>query len=132
MKPGRELDILIAQKVMKWKTKTGIPLFVSTVDQYREERSEKVCITAQYNTIPRYSTDIEAAFTLVEKINRWRFTLRYETDFGGGGKPPYNYVTAIFDPVSTNEIPDLFVKSETAAHAICLSALKAVGYEFED
>lgn len=99
--PGRELDALVAEKVMGWSS---------------EELDEDVGIC-----VPRYSTDISAAWEVVEKLGEkfeqfdlqfgWN-TGRFVCGFGSFG-------TSRFESTPT----------EFAPHAICLAALRAVGYD---
>ena len=61
---------------------------------------------------PPYSTDIAAAWEVVEKLSaEWSFTLARDTK----------------DWWDAEFYADTFAKAPTAAHAICLSALNAVG-----
>lgn len=75
-------------------------------------------------SLPKYSTDLSEAWKVVEKLNKWKFTPTWECDLGGGGLPITFYATAIFDPVFVKDRPSRLAKAETAAHAICLAALK--------
>ncbi len=101
MKPGKELDRLVAEKVM---------------DYYKN-----------FDNIlspPKYSTDIAAAWEVVEKLaedthggfalNQLRFPHRQ----GIRG-----YLTSFYGETHVEATAD------TAPHAICLAALKAVGVE---
>lgn len=99
LKPGRELDALVAGKVMGY----------TTHGQFREKNGVRVMID-------RYSADIAAAWEVLEEMqkNEWDFTLKnhkrlvhkrqYEAIFG----TPYS----AFAP--------------TAPEAICKAALLAV------
>lgn len=104
MKAGRELDALIAEKVMDGKRcpncTDGLP---------------------ECGFHPHYSTDIAAAWEVVGKLkdSHPRFMLmRYEMTFGA------RKFESCFDtmPQQPGDLCD------TAPHAICLAALKAVGY----
>lgn len=109
LQPGPVLDQLVAIKLMGF-SEFGISL----------------------RNISRYSTDLSDAWQVVEKMGRWKFTLTSEYDFGGGGSQPRACATAIFDPVITDERPGLLASAPTAAHAICLAALKVIGYDKQD
>lgn len=115
MKPGRELDALIAEKVMG-----GI--------RHKEHSVLAVDVSARSFTIgegweyPRYSTDIAAAWEVVEKIiKEWRLD-----------KPGRNFKISRRLEGWECEITSDFignsaeVNCSTAPHAICLAALKAV------
>ena len=101
MNAGRELDALVAEKVMGWTNVRFICHGLSLRGEVDGEPSEKV---------PFYSVDIDAAWDVVEKIGT-SFTLerynRWYVEFGD------RYSAA----------------ADTAPHAICLAALKAVGVE---
>lgn len=121
LKPGRELDALVATKVMGWTLRRFWP-----VSDLRDDRS-KPCEswTAPGGTyerqLPAYSTDIAAAWEVVEKFEV--VELIKGEEFArcrirvGKGHPAYekgnDWVT---DESDTSAIP----------HAICLAALKAV------
>lgn len=94
---GRELDALVAEKVMNWKP--------GTVDDWVR--------------IPFYSTSIEDAWKVVEKIAPpmgWvffriqRYGEFWEVLFEGAGQGQPNYRA----------------KGSTAPYVICLAALRAV------
>lgn len=105
MKPGRDLDALVAEKVMGLKG----PL---ANFWYETENGMHACL-------PAYSTDIAAAWEVMEElksigsmvqvffsIGTWRVSWRRQND------PPS--IT-------------LYATAGAAPHAICLAALQAVG-----
>ena len=110
LKPGRELDALIAEKIFGW-----------SLDPNRA--SDDICWLMPpggwhvAKSVPQYSTDIAAAMEVVEKLSEygWHFSLTRTAD---------GSVVAFFHK-------DWFRRNEklieTAPHAICLAALKAVG-----
>jgi len=108
--PGRELDALVAEKVMGWikrpKGAGTAHLWISSDKQAFHE-----------SELPAYSTDIAAAWQVVEKLTRRDdklfFTL--ETPISGSA----------WECWFSGE----WAEGETASHAICLAALKAVGVE---
>lgn len=105
MKPGRDLDALIAEKVMGWKppTEPGI-----SQQEYETRR------TAIH---PPYSAEIGSAWEVVEKLkNSGRHIIAGPSKKGG-------YIAYLDFPQN----PDWHVNGETTSHAICLAALKAVG-----
>lgn len=110
MKAGRELDALIAGKVMGWKHRGPHPLFGTEV--WASDKGD--------NLLPHFSTDIAAAWTVVDKLREeWIVTAEIDSTqcvIGLG----HNYA-------STPE--ELRASAATAPHAICLAALKAVGHE---
>lgn len=100
MKPGRELDALVAEKVMGWTEVCG----------YEGEYK------GYWKILPKYSTDIAAAWAVVELplFDGWAIGRN------ASGK------WEVFNPWENNFVVSV---ADTAPHAICLAALKAVGYE---
>lgn len=105
---SREIDALIAERVMEYPVKHR----KTPVSDYW------VCILHTWIKLPPYSTDIAAAWEVVEKINLLgeRGWLRKES---GGGWEYYEYEYD-FEPVIT---------ADTAPMAICLAALKLKGVD---
>ena len=113
MKPGRELDALIAEKVFGIYVHDLGQMF-RFVDDYKKGD----IATAESCPVPAYSTDIAAAWEVVEKLGAASFHLQkhpsaegWEASFGIGfsGDERFAYFRAI---------------APTAPHAICLVALK--------
>ena len=97
MKAGRALDKLVAVEVMD-----------HGFESY----------------IPHYSTDISAAWEVVEKLMEKKFSdgrPEQQLCLNGHGAPKWQ---AWFHPNT-----ETLSFGDTAPHAICLSALKAVGYD---
>lgn len=106
MKSGRELDALVAEKVMGWSSAK-----IESADFYTDEAG------ATRHDIPSYSADFNAAGEVVDKVNR-EFRLSNKRNEGGWW--------AYF-----NDESYFASKGDTAPHAICLAALKAVGYKID-
>jgi len=111
LKPGLELDALVAEKVMEWhkpteeEWKAAFTVIPLTLWQY------------QQLTLEHYSTDIAAAWKVVEHFDFtdvhviWQdTTCQWSCRIG---KDEFRSPDASSD--------------ESAAHAICLAALEAVG-----
>lgn len=115
MKPGRELDALIAEKVMglykePLSKRPGYGLLYSNRNPLTGE-----CMAI--GTLKFYSTDIAAAWEVVENF------LSQGKDFTLDSGP--NRDTGIvFHSVRINDVN--YTYSASAPHAICLAALKAV------
>lgn len=128
MKPGRELDAWVAEKVMGWVDvskehhwnyirgcSAGWPDEYSGLppDGYTGDDEFK----RDYRRIPNYSTSIADAWVVVEKLaSTYLFCLEnsgsfWVADFGRSADRRAQCTAG------------------TAPHAICLAALKAVGYE---
>lgn len=120
MKAGRELDALIAEKVMglpepDLKGHTIVPL----PDSVRSEAWSK---------IPEYSTNIADAWLVVEKLKDKDLHFVFGTvvfDNLGGNRLTKNY-GAFFGALG-ERIEQ--IEAETAPLAICLASLKAIGVQ---
>lgn len=115
MKPGRELDVLIAEKVMNLSKEEmwGI------MDYYSDGSP------ALAPNFPPYSSDIAAAWEVVEKLKYF--------DIQAPGAPCNGDE---YENTSSNwrielKVLDcaysIYSEGETAPHAICLAALRSVG-----
>lgn len=120
MNPGRELDALIARAVFKQETFVDVRLgndWHVTND------------TGETMIVPHYSTDIAAAWQVLEVLKAKRslwsddFSLMYDLEekkWRAGALQWRGYEQAHWwEPA--------FAMAETAPHAICLAGLKAVG-----
>lgn len=106
LQPGRELDALIAEKVMGQQRVGDCPLGDDCGGKYAPQVGRWPCL-------PPYSTDIAAAMELAKLVGA-----TFELSFV---KPTGNYHMRFIlgDAVFS-------ASSKEAAHAICLAALKAV------
>lgn len=122
MKPSRELDALVAEKVMGYErammiAPTGGPAQGCWV------RSPDKVFWDRHDSLPHYSTEISAAWDVVEKLTDGDFSLSIERY--------HELYTEVF---LSRKGPDEYrapaiVAGKTAPHAICLAALKSVGVE---
>lgn len=113
MEAGQELDALVAEKIMGWRylnqPSTGYPWYPP------EEGWSKA-------HPPRYSTDIAAAWKVMEKMcdmGNQNCTLQFE----GKLNPDYAWT------FSHDENADWWASAGTAPLAICLAALKVKGVD---
>lgn len=119
MNPGRELDALVAEKVM------GLLVSRDSAWERAYEQEDDLVETTQdrrlRRTLQPYSTDIAAAWEVVEKLELldrgWQLC-QSQRGWGIGHS-------------SVGDEWDWVVRAKTAPHVICLAALKAVGHEFE-
>jgi hypothetical protein len=107
MQAGRELDALVAEKVMGWKVKhmDVYGWMYSLPDRNR------------WTNVPHFSSNIADAWQVVEKARK---------DFGFIDILPYG---SGYETVVRTLNGDIHTKVETAPHAICLAALRAFGVE---
>lgn len=115
MQPGRELDALIAERVMGWR---NIPTASVPDRPWIDEHG------MGFQDLKPYSTDISAAWEVVEKLGGFLDLKRYVLIQGQGMKCIADFVShRAYGKPSCSAIAD------TPAHAICLAALKAVEHE---
>lgn len=118
MKPGRKLDALVAEKVMGFQ-----------VDSFGYCVSQKGKIEEE---LPYYSTDIAAAWEIIPKLRDRRIHVKLEC---GGLCDVWTvelFHWGVFKDTFTNDNPRTKSSSQSAPHAVCLAALKAVGFDFKE
>ena len=110
LQPGPELDRLVAEKVMGWKkwSTTGDHLWTAADSRVRSLRPEDAWA---FNP----STNIAHAWEVVEKL--------IDKDPNIGIDCDGNWACSLWNHVA---------RADTAPHAICLAALKAVGATHAD
>ncbi len=116
MTAGRELDALVCELVMGWRREPQWGL--TTMGKPNKPSPEGTCsVTSE--VVPHYSTDIAAAWEVVEKLCELdEFCLI--TYFGSGGKVD-GWVCELMSDYKHDRM-----KALTAPLAICRAALKAV------
>lgn len=132
MKPGRELDALVAEKVMGWVSVSkehhwnyvrGYP--AGWPDEYSGLPPDGYTgddeFRRDYRKIHAYSSSIADAWLVVEKLKetKGRVSVDWFEDTIG-----YRWHVYVGEGDEQS-----VVGAETAPHAICLAALKAVGVE---
>lgn len=115
MNPGRELDRLVAERVMGWKlhSRNMVHYMRATGD---EKRSRPVVDVREWSP----SEDIADAWLVVEKLARRRYEVGVQTSDG-------RYTVLI----ARNGQASAAASAETAPHAICLAAIQAYGQKVE-
>lgn len=157
MKPGRELDAVVAEKVMGWtqcdstvrwpKWEHGDPGDDWTEVDQEWCRGDGAPPENRYikKPIPRYSTSIADAWLVVEELGNdgnYPFILTVDRYGGTYCNGPWLASFGVFmDEYQGGPLGDdvdaayywrnahAIASGETASHAICLAALKAGGYE---
>lgn len=151
MKPGRSLDALVAEHIMGWKWML-YPKDQKWAQIYLNEGKTGYWMagTCTINTTnsdntpncPRYSTDIHDAWKVVEAVkcktpwDGFSFYLVWGpygkdmTPKGAHGQIIYPREMSWLCKVETLKNTYSIV-SDTAPHAICLAALKTIGYNLE-
>lgn len=128
MKPGRELDALVAEKVMGLQVKHLPPQEGLT----RHEEFTRQCLNFEYQRdIPHYSTDIAAAWMVVEKLHALGFSYCIEQTENSEKPTVWLVKRGVQEEftVARDNAEMISESSEGLPHAICLAALKAVGVE---
>lgn len=133
MKPGRELDALVAEKVMGW-TKLLTPEGEQIFDYWRSP--EPYMRNCTSDDIPQYSTDIAAAWQVIDKLTAGDETDEDPIQLTRGHRLRRLYSSADWHSgrnsgwwalFVTDGTPGYGAYGDTAPHAICLAALAAVG-----
>lgn len=107
MNLSRELDVLIAEKIFGWQR---LPNFIPA--RWSVPGAPPQSNTPSIEDIPNYSTDICAAWKIVDKIKLLKFAFLGQTINGDWGV------------WSNDEEWEEF--GRTAPHAMCLAALKVM------
>lgn len=142
MKPGRELDALVAEKVMGWKgcdsTETWVRWEHGDPGDEWTNIDKEWCRgaghppTPHFGTvpIPRYSVKIDDSWKVVEKLRKTHCCLTLKSE--------YDFVWECYaiqdhnDSEHNSEVIrryKIYAMADTAPHAICIAALKAVGID---
>ena len=109
MEAGREMDALVAEKVMGWKrVPHAHPEIEAAGGMWLTPRGPRMC--------PAYSTDIAAAWGVVEWFTRRSYTVALHTTHSDG------WVCSIRGALLADT-----AQAPTAPLAICRAALAAVG-----
>jgi hypothetical protein len=119
VKPGRELDQLIAEKVMGMKVYRRMGEDGPNPQYEKIEKVPEHCAV----TYPPYSTDISAAWEVVEKLRNKTMAFSLVTMWDHSKDKLF--WLAKFEWWGTERFE--FSSQETAPLAICLAALKATG-----
>lgn len=122
MKPGRDLDALVAEKVMGWlnnEKDTLAPGMWGIMD-WRADGTPFLAAN-----FPSYSTDITAAWEVVDRLSSDGSWVLHGQE-GLGWEAELNYQNGRF---LQNEDTVSIGRGNTAPHAICLAALKAEGID---
>ena len=110
MEPGKELDVLIAEKIMGGKIHENFHV------EWPPMRG--------IFKLPEYSTSIDSAWQVVDKLKEKMCELTF--DFGYDDRIWATFTVAgIYDELH----PSFQAEGETAAHSICLAALLYVGHK---
>jgi len=121
--PGRELDVLVAEKVIGNQVISigGDPETIGL----QEAKILPSGSAGGSRNLAHYSTDILAAWEVVEKFENDGGIINYGNMFEGERKP-WVSIGYLKSPVHSHHA-FVMAHGETAAHAVCLAALKACG-----
>lgn len=120
MNPGRELDVLIAEKVMGWD-KDFICLCSEEHQKQYTRKGSDICGNCEEQKVLCYSTDIRSAWTAVEKMQYGFGTVEILCQKNASGN---EYWTATYLELTEKKAKG--ISRESPAHAICLLALKVM------
>lgn len=134
LKPGRELDALIERRVFGREPKSKLPCVQCGAETYGRESG---CAFADCRhdgpdtaKLPRYSTEIGAAWLVVEHLLTTKAADKFHLSHGDTFPPEWNAHFLQTRQTDTSgalfEWRNVDADAETAPHSICLAALKAV------
>ena len=117
--PGRELDALVAQKVMGFVKSPNCDWWDDANRVYR------------WIYIPQYSTEIAAAFEVVEKMKLFDKYYLHKKPLGQFHGQNGNWAIKSYEPDTGGSLGEWglfdYAEAPTAPHVICLAALKLSG-----
>jgi len=131
MKPGSKLDQIVAEKVMGGAPKgyliTPMGTRYESVDEAMEAGCGGFAVISSENLLPPYSTSIAFAWEVVEKLcENDDLDFQYcELVYIGRGNWQFRNHTD--EGICCDK--EIGVIAKTAPLSICLTALKAVGYD---
>ena len=121
MKPGKELDELVAESIFGWKKIPLTPTFPYELDWMWDKKEG--CLRFEAQECPNYSTDIRQAWKVVDKLEEIMCELEFSF-----GKNKKIWATFVVSGEVDGSHPIFQSEGRTAAHAICLAGLKAIEY----
>lgn len=132
MTPGRELDAIVAEKVMGYRFEPGDP---ASIEAAKTDHTQPYLVDRWYMTgityiekLPKFSTDIAAAWAVFEHLHKqdpdMSFSLHYFSMGDGCDEDKWTVGIKALDMETHCDR-----SAPTAQLAICLAALKAVGVE---
>jgi hypothetical protein len=125
MNAGRKLDALVAEKVFGAEVDWSIPRY-PTVDMKFLEPNDPVAHGLRTGNFPPYSTDIAAAWAVVDHLRVPRAVTHKLRLVDNASQWEATFLTFSYgDDVNPDRIDAAF--GETPAHAICLASLKVTG-----
>lgn len=136
MDAGRELDALVAERVMgyQWWHREGLRNHLLSPDaaQWAGSLDMKPGAAetdkAFYNGAPPYSTDIAAAWEVIERMTAQGW--HYEIGGPAASTPHWaRFGRGDYDPHNDEWDEQHIGMGSAAPHAICLAALRAIGEE---
>lgn len=116
----REQDALVAEKVMGWTLELRKYVWEDPSEFYRSDHADFhdgrcIPITEASGYLRPYTTDISAAWEVVEKM-------------GGYGRSLFEWSEGWIFELVTSDGESVVGQAYTAPLAICIAALKAVGF----
>jgi len=140
MGPGEKLDALVAEKVMGWREVRKVTSFEAGADPYTG-----LPFTGYFGgppdfpeenigqPVPAFSVDIADAWLVVEEMAKRSNALALQAPGSTDMNEAYRKFTRWTADFGTNNISGYTeANGDTAPHAICLAALKIVGYSFSE
>lgn len=136
MKAGRELDALVAEKVMGLPVVWSSEPYVILGGTRREGRFPYLKGRAHgcdydWAEVPHYSTDIGAALTVAEHMHAQGWHYEVGSHISLDDVRWAEFARGNYDAYDASWEESYDVGAATIPHAICLAALRAVGVEVD-
>lgn len=142
MNPGRELDALIAEKVMGWTWKKFKHHGADHSVYFNHEKTQWLG-PSDFNpkvqpgfglqllgcSVPPYSSEISAAWNVLEKANITQVMKMEKGEWMARFDGPTNENGYYAVRTYRGEFATSYAFGSTPAHAICLAALKSIDYQ---
>lgn len=129
MKAGRDLDALIAEKVMGWP-KNSVVWYIDDKPFRISDFSPSTQIADAWLVVEKFAGAEKSIGESggVELLDRWQIQLQWDHN--------WMWDATLSHLVGTNsvseDVTEFFAQAPAAPLAICLSALKAVGVNIDD
>lgn len=134
---GRDLDRVVAEKIMEWSIyhyDKGHPnncyymlmdsSFNPVVFSQKQNWGQRKTEQEAWDDVPRFSEDIEAAWQIVEEMERRGWSYDLNSIF----KPAAcTFGKGLYDEYEHCWHEEYCAAAQTMPHTICLAALKAMG-----
>lgn len=132
----REIDALVAERIMGWvrlEFKGGAVFFMPpdvAEQMYIRQQSQECVSSGDEDNSPLYSSDITAAWRIVDQMRKNGYWLKLQSPFEADNTK-WNAGFTEHSFTGWNGRPDNQRQADSAPMAICLAALRYAGHALE-